>query len=235
MRICIPISASTNQEALTKIKKGFALAEMLELRIDGIQKVDLKKLLADKKGEIIVTNRVREEGGAFAGGERERVALLKKAVALGCEYVDLELRTDEKLLVELKKEIVDFQRKTQLILSYHSMDGTPTLGELKKKLEEGYKAGADIVKIVPYAQKIEDNLHVLSLIPYTQKKGLKIIAFCMGEKGMISRVISPLMGSYLTYASLAKGEESAPGQMTVEEIRQVLWILDNKGRLDKND
>jgi len=234
MRICIPISAATNQEALTKIKKGFTLAKILELRIDGIQKVDLEKLLAEKSGEIIVTNRVREEGGAFADGERERVAILKKAVALGCEYVDLEIRTDEKLLVELKEKIADFQRKTQLILSYHNMEGIPNLEDLVKKLEEGQKAGADIVKIVPYAQKIEDNLHVLSLIPYAQKKGLKIIAFCMGEKGMISRIIAPLMGSYLTYASLDKGEESAPGQMTVEEIEQVFRILDNKGQLDKN-
>ena len=234
MRICIPITTATTQQALTKIKQGFALAKMLELRIDGIQKVDLKKLLADNKGEILVTNRVKEEGGAFVGGERERVALLKKAVALGCDYVDLEIRTEEALILELKKKIADYHGRTKLILSYHNLERTPGLKTLRKKMAEGYKAGADIVKIVPYAQQMEDNLTVLSLIPYAQKKSLQIIAFCMGEKGMISRIISPLMGSYLTYASLEKGEESAPGQMTVEEIRQVLWILENKGQLDKN-
>ncbi|MGA3084214.1 MAG: type I 3-dehydroquinate dehydratase [Thermodesulfobacteriota bacterium] len=228
MRICIPITAATTQEALTKMKKGFAQAGMLELRIDGIQKVDLKKLLADKKGEVIVTNRVREEGGAFAGGKQERVALLKKAVALGCDYVDLEIRTEETLILELKKKIADHRGRTRLILSYHNQQMTPGLKTLRKKMIDGYKAGADIVKIVTFAKKMEDNLKVLGLIPYAQKKGLKIIAFCMGEKGKISRIMAPMLGSYLTYASLDKGEESAPGQMTVEEIKQVLRILDIK-------
>jgi 3-dehydroquinate dehydratase type I len=105
---------------------------------------------------------------------------------------------------------------------------TPGLKTLRKKMIDGYKAGADIVKIVTFAKKMEDNLKVLGLIPYAQKKGLKIIAFCMGEKGKISRIMAPMLGSYLTYASLDKGEESAPGQMTVEEIKQVLRILDIK-------
>lgn len=225
MRICIPITAVSTQEALTKIKKGFTQARMLELRIDGIQKVDLKKLLANKEGEILVTNRVREEGGAFVGGERERVALLKKAVALGSDYVDLEIRTQEKLMDELKKRIADYQGHTTLILSYHNLERTPSLDALRKKVEEGHKAGADIVKIVTQAKKMEDNLKVLSLIPYAQKKGLRIIAFCMGVQGKISRIMAPMLGSYLTYASLDKGEESAPGQMTVGEIRQIAGIL----------
>jgi len=225
VRICIPITATTTQEALTKIKQGFAQAGMLELRIDGIQKVDLKKMLAEKKGEILVTNRVREEGGAFAGGERERVALLKKAIALGCDYVDLEIRTEEALILELKKKIADYQGRTRLILSYHNQERTPSLDALRKKVEEGHKAGADIVKIVTCAKKMEDNLTVLSLIPYAQKKGLKIIAFCMGAQGKITRIMAPMLGSYLTYASLEKGGESAPGQMTVKEIKQVLRIL----------
>jgi len=230
VRICIPITAATTQEALTKIKKGFTQAGMLELRIDGIQKVDLKKLLAGKKGEILVTNRVREEGGAFAGGERERVALLKKAVALGCDYVDLEIKTEESLLFELKIKIADSHGHTQLILSYHNQERTPGLKTLRKKMAEGYKAGADIVKIVTWAKKMEDNLKVLGLIPYAQKKGLKIIAFCMGAHGKISRIMAPMLGSYLTYASFDKGEESAPGQMTVEEIKQVLRILTRSGK-----
>ncbi len=228
MRICIPITAATTQEALTKMKKGFALAKMLELRIDGIPKVDLKKLLAEKKGEILITNRVREEGGAFVGGEQKRVALLKKAVALGCDYVDLEIRTEQALILELKKKIAGHRRRTRLILSYHNQERTPGMNILRKKIIEGYKSGADILKIVTFAKKMEDNLKVLGLIPYAQKKGLKIIAFCLGEKGKISRIMAPMLGSYLTYASLEKGEESAPGQMTVEEIKRVLRMLGEK-------
>jgi 3-dehydroquinate dehydratase type I len=230
LRICIPITAATTTEALIKMEEGFGLADILELRIDGIRKVNLEKLLAVRKGELLVTNRVKEEGGVFRGGEQERVALLKKAVTLGGDYVDLEIRTEENLINNLKKTIETYQGRTQLILSYHNRERTPSLKELRKKMEEGQRSGADIIKIVPKAEQMEDNLKVLSLLPYANKKGLKIIAFCMGPQGKISRVMAPLLGSYLTYASMSKGQESAPGQMTVREMRQVFRILNGPGK-----
>jgi 3-dehydroquinate dehydratase type I len=230
LRICVPISAATTAEALCKMEQGFGLTDILELRIDGMRKVDLKKLLAGRKGELIVTNRVKEEGGAFSGGEQERVALLTKAVSLGSEYVDLEIRTEEALVLKLKKKIEAYHGRTRLILSYHNLERTPSLKDLRKKIEEGQKAGADIIKIVPRAKKMEDNLQVLSLIPYANKKGLQIIAFCLGDLGKISRIMAPLLGSYLSYASLTKGEESAPGQMTIGDMKQVFRMLGVKGK-----
>jgi 3-dehydroquinate dehydratase type I len=230
LRICVPISAASTAEALGKMEQGFGLADILELRIDGIRKVDLKKLLAGRKGELIVTNRVKEEGGAFIGGEQERVALLTKAVALGSEYVDLEIRTEEALVLKLKKKIEAYHGRTRLILSYHNLERTPSLKDLRKKIEEGQKAGADIIKIVPRAKQMEDNLQVLSLIPYANKKGMQIIAFCLGDLGKISRIMAPLLGSYLSYASLTKGEESAPGQMTIGEFKQIFRMLGVKGK-----
>jgi 3-dehydroquinate dehydratase type I len=225
MRICIPITAATTAEALLKMEKGFGLADLLELRIDGIRKVNLEKLLSVRKGELLVTNRVKEEGGTFSGGEQERVDLLIKAVTLRADYVDLEIRTKENLINKLKKSIETYQGRTRLILSYHNFEKTPGLTELRKKMEEGRRCGADIIKMVPYAEKMEDNLKVLALLPYARKRGWEIITFCMGASGKISRVMAPLLGSYLSYASLNKGEESAPGQITVHEIKQVFRIL----------
>lgn len=228
MRICIPITAATTAEALLKMEEGFGLADFLELRIDGIRNVDLKKLLAARKGKLLVTNRVREEGGAFGGAEQERVALLIKAVTLGSDYVDLEIRTGKNLINSLRKTIETSQGQTRLILSYHNFEKTPGLTELRKKLEEGRRGGADIIKIVPLAEKMEDNLKVLALIPYARKRGLEIVTFCMGAPGKISRVMAPFLGSYLSYASLSRGEESAPGQLTVGEMKQIFKILNKR-------
>ncbi len=225
MRICIPITAATTTEALLKMEKGSGLADLLELRIDGIRKVNLEKLLTARKGELIVTNRVKEEGGAFSGSEQERVALLIKAVVLGSDYVDLEIRTGKNLIAKLKKTIETAQGHTRLILSYHNFEKTPGLTELRKKMEEGRRVGADILKIVPYAEKVEDNLKVLTLIPYARQRGLEIITFCMGAQGAISRVMAPFLGSYLSYASLGRGEESAPGQLTVQQMKQIFRIM----------
>ena len=85
--------------------------------------------------------------------------------------------------------------------------------------------GADIVKIVTRARVPGDNIRVLGLIPIAQKIGIRIITFCMGPIGKISRIASPLFGGYLTFASLEKGEESADGQIPVTEMKKILEIL----------
>lgn len=224
-RICVSITAKTTGDALLKMEEGFAQTDIVELRIDGIQGINLKKLIGHNKGEVLITNRKKEEGGAFTGTEKERVTLLSEAVALGADYVDLELGTAPALMAGLKKKIEACQRRTKLILSYHNFERTPSLKALRKKLVDGYAAGADMVKIVSQAEEMTDNLKVLGLIPFAQRKQKEIIAFCLGEKGKMSRVMAPLLGSYWTYASLKNGEESAPGQMTVKELKQIFRIL----------
>ena len=70
-----------------------------------------------------------------------------------------------------------------------------------------------IVKIVTHAGDAADCLRVLELIPYARQEGQAIIAFCMGETGKISRIMAPLLGSAISYASLEPEEASAPGQI----------------------
>ena len=78
-----------------------------------------------------------------------------------------------------------------------------------------------MVKMVTFAHSREDNLNVLGLIPYATERGQKIIAFCMGERGKMSRVMAPWMGAAWTYASLSTDRVSAPGQITVREMRRI--------------
>jgi len=226
MKICIPIMAGTVESALRKMERAFPVADILELRIDRIGDVNLKKLLRRKKENILVTNRRKEEGGGFAGTERARVDFLKEAVSLGAGYVDIEAGTDAALIRELKKAIRKGGRGTKLIVSHHDLRGTPNKRSLRKKLDECAAAGADIVKIVTRARAMEDNLRVLSLISHGRGKGVDVIAFCMGEMGRVSRVMAPLFGSCLSFASLDRGEESAPGQFTAEEMRKILKGLE---------
>jgi 3-dehydroquinate dehydratase-1 len=54
---------------------------------------------------------------------------------------------------------------------------------------------------------------------------LPIIAVSMGDAGKISRVVAPLLGAYLTYASLRKGKESAPGQLSFEEVKRIMAVV----------
>jgi 3-dehydroquinate dehydratase len=134
-----------------------------------------------------------------------------KAVDLGAEYVDIELSTGDALIEELLQTIRSHDNQTRLIVSSHDFSKTPSEARLKARFNECIEAGAGIVKIAAYAKSVEDNLKVLSLIPYGRRKEKKVIAFCMGKLGRISRVVAPLLGSYLSFASIERGYESAPG------------------------
>ncbi len=225
--LCIPICAPTTEAAVAQMEQASPLADCLELRIDQIRDCNLQQLMQRRRPgtQILVTNRSKDEGGGFRGSERERIALLQQAVALGADLVDIEARTAKPLLSELKAAIKRHGSRTRLIVSFHDLKKTPAAGALHKRLNACSKMGAHIVKICTYARAMEDNLQVLGLIPYARKRGRAIIAFCMGEKGRISRVMAPLLGAYLSYVSLEKGAESAPGQLTIAEMREILRIL----------
>jgi 3-dehydroquinate dehydratase type I len=90
------------------------------------------------------------------------------------------------------------------------------------------RLGADVLKIVTFARSWEDNLRILSLIPLAKTRRKKMVAFCMGEKGKMSRIFAPCLGAPWTYASLRRERSSAPGQLTVTEMRE-LWGRLNDG------
>jgi 3-dehydroquinate dehydratase type I len=222
--ICIPIAAATTDAAIDRMERAAFLADLVELRIDRIPGADLKRLLTARRTPVIVTNRRREEGGEFVGTEKERVERLKEAVRLGADYVDIETTTDPALKTGLRGSLVG--RPAQLIISWHDFSGTPPSEFLKAKLEECMADGPAIVKIVTHADDTVDCLRVLELIPYARQRGQAVIAFCMGRLGKISRIMAPLLGSVISYASLEPGEASAPGQLTIHQMREIVRLMD---------
>ncbi|MDO9516379.1 MAG: type I 3-dehydroquinate dehydratase [Syntrophales bacterium] len=223
--ICISVVAKTNEEALERMDASFRLADLVELRADSIGGVNLKKLLSAKKGPVLVTARRKEEGGRFAGDERERIALLCEAVRLEADLVDVELSTHAIFADTLLEEIRQGSGRTKLIVSHHDFNRTPPYRTLQGICNRCVGRGADIVKIATFADSMEDNLKILKLIGWSRRKGQDIIAHCMGDKGKISRIMAPLSGSYLSFASLEEGQESAPGQLAASEMQEIFRIL----------
>ena len=216
-KVCIPVVETTMGKALVAVKEANRWADLIELRIDYLRGVKLALLLEDRKKPFIVTNRRKEEGGKYKGEERERLIVLQKAIDLGADYIDVELATGRSFF----RDLVRYKRETQIILSFHDFRKTPSIKELQKLFGHMVRLGADVVKIVPFARFWEDNLNILSLIPFAKERKQKIVAFCMGEKGKISRIFSPFLGAAWTYASLDKNKLSAPGQLTVRELKDI--------------
>ena len=208
--ICIPVTACTTQEAINELKEASKHADVVELRIDYIKSPDLNALLKVKKKPVIVTNRPKHQGGLFAGDEESRISLLKKAVELNADYIDLEYDCVDKI-----KDLGD----TKLIVSYHNFDETPkNVKQIHKNLT---KSNAHIVKLVTFANDITDNFYIFDLLNETD---YPTIAFCMGELGQISRILSPKFGGKLVFASLTSGKESAPGQLTIDDLTNIYHV-----------
>jgi 3-dehydroquinate dehydratase type I len=216
-KICIPIVEATVGNALIAIKKANRLADLIELRVDYLRNVKLVLLLQNRKKPFIVTNRKKEEGGQYKGEERKRLGLLQEAIDLGADYIDVELTTERSLFRDLLRN----KRGTQVILSFHDFRRTLSLKELQRLFDQMIQLGANVIKIVPFARSWEDNLSILSLIPFAKEERQKIVAFCMGEKGKPSRIFSPLLGAAWTYASLNQSRISAPGQLTARELTNI--------------
>lgn len=228
--ICIPITGTTMQRALREIEEGIHHADILELRMDLIEDSDLPTLVGAVRSiaptvKTLVTPARAEQSPQARHLESRVEEMLAMAVELAVDYVDIELRDENIKREELLALIRDRGDRTKLIVSYHDFHGTPSLQALQSLFHECVQAGAHITKIVAWAHCPEDNLTVLGLIPYVRQRGREIIAFCMGPAGRMSRVMAPLLGSAMSFAALRQGSESAPGQLTVTEMRRILGMM----------
>jgi 3-dehydroquinate dehydratase type I len=223
LRICVPVVEATVNRARGKYQRAARKGLWTEVRLDYLEEAapDLKRLFRSLPGPVIATNRLATEGGRWTGTEADRLALLSEALNLGVTCLDLELAAG----AIFRREIWERRGQTRLILSWHDFAGTPDTIRLEAVLEEMLAAEADIVKLVTLAREPADNLRMLSLIPRARARGKEIIAFCMGPLGKWSRVAAPLLGSWLTFAPFSKPGASAPGQLTVNEVKRVWKIM----------
>ena len=208
-RICATIIDNN----LKAVKEVEPLVDLLEVRIDLIGD-DWQELVGQLNKPWIACNRSANEGGKWEGNEARRIEKLLQAIELGAKIVDVELSTKN-----LNNVVQLVKKRTECLLSFHDLEKTPPLDTMKQIVAKQSKAGADICKIVTTARTFEDNISVLRLI--SEFPTTKLVSFAMGPLGIISRVLSPLVGGDFTYASIEKGKESAPGQLTVRDLVKI--------------
>lgn len=213
-RICAVI-VSNDPQAVAEVE---SLVDLFEVRIDLIGD-SWEKLAKQLRKPWIATNRTTDEGGKWGGNEARRIEGLLQAIELGADMVDVEFKTKN-----LENIVPLVKKRVKCILSYHNLEKTPPLDEMKRIVQRQQKAGADICKLVTTAQEFEDNLAVLQLISESPEN--KMIAFAMGQIGQISRILAPLVGGDFTYASIEKGKESAPGQITVRDLVKIYEMVE---------
>lgn len=222
-RVCVAVIGAGPAEI---VEKAEALARdntFLEFRLDYLPKPALalpriKKFLEYHPHVIVVaTCRRAANGGKFRGSIVAELDLLAKAAAVGCQLIDIELQTAQHCKPE---QIERLRSKAVLILSHHDFRAT---ARLEQTLEEMVKVPADYYKIVGTAKSLYDNVEMMKLL---EKKGDQhsLIGLCMGEQGLISRVLGLRAGSAFTFAALSADEKTAPGQVTAQELRSTYRV-----------
>lgn len=186
-------------KVLAQIAKAKTKAAILEIWIDDIADQNIQKLIKSTKKPLIIKT------------VKKTTALndIKNKVA----FIDIDLKTSPKLIRKIKTKC------EKLIISFHDYKKTPGQKKLIDIIEREFKLGADIAKISTYAQKMEDNIKVLSLLVKFKEK--HVIAVCMGKIGKISRIGGIILGNYITYASLNDEKKTADGQICIDEIKKI--------------
>src|ERR1700731_2795188 len=222
-RVCVAVTATDPSDMVDKAETLIRDNPFLEFRLDYIPKPGLaipkiKHFFETHPGTtVIATCRRVASGGKFRGSIASQLDILGKAAAAGCQLVDVELQTAQKCKPE---QLQKLRSRSALILSFHDFRGTKKLDETLEKMRA---FPADFYKVVSTAATLSDNVSMIQFLG-RESDNHSIIGLCMGEQGIISRVLGVRAGSVFTFAAVSPGEETAPGQVTAQELRSVYRI-----------
>lgn len=222
-RVCVAVFGSDAAQLIEKAESVVRDNTFIEFRLDYIARPALALSRIKEFTEfhphvtVIATCRRAASGGKFQGSIAAQLEILAKAAAAGCQLIDIELQT----AVRLKPAQLDKLRsKAAIILSFHDFRATQKLEETLKKMAS---YPADFYKIVGTARSLSDNVTMMKFLE-NHRDEHPLIGLCMGEQGIISRVLGVRAGSVFTFAALTADEKTAPGQVTAQDLRSTYRI-----------
>jgi len=223
-KICVAIIGSTATEMIEKANAVVKETPFLEFRLDYLEKPlaalpKFKQFFTDNTAATgVATCRRTANGGKFSGNLAAEMEILVKAAGAGFHIVDLELESVEAL----KKGELQKLRETgvALIVSHHDFSATKDLDKIYERIEPFQP---DFVKIVPTAKTLTDNVTLIRFLERMNERA-NIIGICMGDAGIISRVLGLRAGSTFTFAAATPGEETGPGQIAARTLIETYRI-----------
>jgi 3-dehydroquinate dehydratase/shikimate dehydrogenase len=222
-KVCLALSGDTVDDMLAIAESMARDNPFIEFRLDYLKQplAALPKihrfLETHQYVTAIGTCRRADNDGKFKGSLASQLEVLAKASAAGCQIVDLELQSALKSKPEA---IARLRSRARLILSFHDFRATRNLDDT---LEKMLKIPADFYKVVSTATTLSDNV---TMMKFLQKQSDKqaLIGLCMGEQGIISRVLSVRAGSVFTFGAVSADLKTAPGQVSAHDLRSIYRI-----------
>ena len=235
-KICVLVMGKSKEEVLKEAKKAVEnSADLIEWRADRLIErefdedfhndilSEMREIVGDMP--IIYTFRTLLEGGKEIENEKYKDLILSVANEGITDLIDVEIFSFKLKARDIIDEIHSFT-DVKVIGSYHDFEGTPDTAELVYRLSVIDNCNADILKIATMPHKKKDVMRIMTatILTYTRPNPKPIISIAMGSMGRVTRLLGEFTGSSITFASI--GKESAPGQMEINEVREILDRLD---------
>jgi 3-dehydroquinate dehydratase/shikimate dehydrogenase len=242
-RLCVSVAESTARRLEEKIVGANAAADVIELRLDHLPRAEfdaarrrLNEILAARRSSFIITLRARDERepGARENGLqideaerfefwREDFVKLIRANPTREILGDIEFDLVKRLAQE---NVFDDELWWRVICSHHNFEGVPP--NLDAIFDALKATPARILKIAVAAQDAADCISVFQLLKRAHRElkpqGREMIALAMSAGGLVTRILSPAHGAFLTYAALEESKRTAPGQITARAMRDLYRV-----------
>lgn len=229
VRICVPVCVQRADKLAAAIARAAGVADIVELRLDCLADNEREAAAPSLAGFLkmasvptILTLRSAEQGGHTSADFEARRRFWSSLDHLPQNsLIDLEL----DLVCDIVAQTSDTESSidwSRVICSHHDFGGVPA--DLERIYESMAATPARILKIAVQADDAIDCLPIFRLLERAQREGREMIAIAMGPAGIMTRILGPSRGSFLTYGSLDDESATAPGQLTARELREVYRI-----------
>jgi len=222
-KVCLALASDSVDDLLRTAESMARDNPFLEFRLDYLKQpasalAKIRRFLENHQHVTAIgTCRRAENGGRFKGSMAAELEILGKAAAAGCHLLDLEVESGVRCKPEA---IARLRSRAGLILSFHDFKATRGLDAT---LEKMLAVPADYYKIVTTATTLSDNVTMMKFLQAQSDKHA-LIGLCMGEQGIISRVLGVRAGSVFTFAAVSADQKTAPGQVSAQQLRSVYRI-----------
>jgi 3-dehydroquinate dehydratase/shikimate dehydrogenase len=226
-KICVPVCVTQVCELESAVNLASAVGDLIELRFDCLAAGDLAAALTQTRALItrfskplIVTFRPAEQGGRRSLDSEIRMSFCLFDKPAGAAFYDIELDLALGLLAQKPPPAgIDW---SAVICSHHDFAGVPD--DLEQIYDRLASTPARVLKIAVQADDITDCLQIFRLLDRACHDGRELIAIAMGAAGVLTRILGPSRGAFLTYGALASERGTAPGQPTASDLRDVYRI-----------
>ncbi len=217
------ISEKNTDDVVRRVNEISPDCDIIEVGFDKFSCIEANdiKIMRDKINRpVIFTLRPQHQGGSYFNTEEQRLEELMLLGMANPDYLDIEHTVDKQFIQEFHSKYPTIK----IIRSYHNFEYTPV--DLNAILSSLLLPDCFVYKIVTMATSSIDVLRMLHFVMGSSQSN-RVIAHCMGEVGVPSRIIAPILGGYFQYTSSNDSESPAPGILSLQTCVDIYRAKEN--------